>query len=411
MTTPIYSSSFKSKPWYHISFRTIVLVSLPLFSLAGFYGTMILANGNGTFKSIISLMESKDPKFPGTEDDLLIRYTNVGWLDRQLTILVTFFAPVVDEKQGALSMFARFGTGQFGAAWTLMVMEGMRMGNMGRIVSFVGTFGLIFQNISYTVTVPIWLFIHLLTSPISKPFSGTHSNSILLISPLDLRLLPFSVTLSYIVPTILMALDYPSTVTTLTHQRLIALWQPFPLWTILVHYTLKTTLSTLSSSSNTTKNNTTSRLQSSPGTTYLKTAKHIYRFTLTICILSHLPILLLSLLPPTLIPSTYPSLHTMSQESPLSVYIPPFPSPSSKISSLAEGVHTFLIWDVYIGSFAFLLWGMLMYRNAVREKVAWMGLLGKVGVWCVLGGPIGALTVLLRERDGLVMGEKVKKGE
>ena len=101
----------------------------------------------------------------------------------------------------------------------------------------------------------------------------------------------------------------------------------------------------------------------------------------------------------------------MSQESPLSVYIPPFPSPSSKISSLAEGVHTFLIWDVYIGSFAFLLWGMLMYRNAVGEKVAWMGLLGKVGVWCVLGGPIGALTVLLWERDGLVMGEKVKKGE
>ena len=96
---------------------------------------MILANGNGTFKSIISLMESKNPRFPGTEDALLMRYTNVGWLDRQLTILVAFFAPVVDEQQGALSMFSRFGTGQFGAAWTLMVMEGLRMGNRGRIVS------------------------------------------------------------------------------------------------------------------------------------------------------------------------------------------------------------------------------------------------------------------------------------
>lgn len=44
-------------------------------------------------------------------------------------------------------------------------------------------------------------------------------------------------------------------------------------------------------------------------------------------------------------------------------------------------------------------------------KVSWMGLVGKVGWWCLLGGPVGALTVLLWERDGLVMGEKDKKGE
>ena len=55
-----------------------------------------------------------------------------------------------------------------------------------------------------------------------------------------------------------------------------------------------------------------------------------------------------------------------------------------------------------------------MYRNAVGEKMGWMGwmgLVGKVGVWCLLGGPVGALTVLLWERDDLVMGAKDKKGE
>lgn len=29
--------------------------------------------------------------------------------------------------------------------------------------------GLIFQNLTYTVTVPIYLIIHLLTSPVSSP--------------------------------------------------------------------------------------------------------------------------------------------------------------------------------------------------------------------------------------------------
>ncbi|KAK0126823.1 hypothetical protein ONS95_008402 [Cadophora gregata] len=408
------------QPWYHISLRAVVLVLLPLFSLAGFYGTMVLADANGTFKGIVSLIDSKEPKFPDTNDDLLMRYTNVGWLDRQLTILVTFFAPVVDMNQGALSMFSIFGTGQFGAAWALMVMESMRAGNRWKVVSFIGTFGLFIQNISYTVTVPIWLFIHLLTSPVSKPFPGTQSTSVLHISSLDLGILPVSITLSYILPTFLMGLEYPHTVSTLTHQRLIALWQPFPLWTVLIHFHLKTTFQTLfpSTSTSTTNTGSSSRSQSSPGITYLNTANHVYRFILALCLVTHLPILVLSLLPPTFIPSTYPTLQTRSQQTPSAIYIPYFPSTSHKVSSLAEGVHTFLIWDVYVGSFAFLLWGILMYRNATttdktgvdsKKSQSWGSLLVKVGVWCGLAGPVGALAVLLWERDGIVT-QKIKQG-
>lgn len=83
----------------------------------------------------MALIASEKPRFPGTDDELLMQYTQIGWLDKQLTVLVTFFAPVVDMNQGALSMFSIFGTGQFGAAWTLMVMESLRMGNRRRVVS------------------------------------------------------------------------------------------------------------------------------------------------------------------------------------------------------------------------------------------------------------------------------------
>ncbi|KAH7361025.1 hypothetical protein BKA65DRAFT_494490 [Rhexocercosporidium sp. MPI-PUGE-AT-0058] len=435
ITASTFIPSFTPVPWYHFSFRTIVLISLPLFSLLGLYGTLILGEANGLFKGIIAIISIDDPKFPTTEDDLLMRYTQIGWLDKQLTILVTFFAPVVDMNQGALSMFSVFGAGQFGAAWALMFMESLRMGNRRRVVSFAGTFGLIFQNISYTVTVPIWLFIYLLTSPVSKPFPGTHANSVLLVSPWDLRILPASIALSYIIPTILMGLQSPSVVSSLTHQRLIALWQPFPLWTVLIHMFLRSILQTLSTTlfSSTTKATTTTRPKTTLGTTYLSNAKPVYRFILTLCLVTHLPILILSLLPPSLIPSTLPTLHAMSAQSPLDIYIPYFPLPSYKVSTLAEGTHNFLIWDVYVGSFAFLLWGILLYRNATTEKaivdpntslpiyrelllgeriedgMAWRKLAGKVVMWCVLSGPIGALAVLLWERDAIVR-QKIKQG-
>jgi hypothetical protein len=64
-----------------------------------------------------------------------MQYTGLKALDRQLTVLVAFFAPVVDFKNPALNLFAIWGLGQFGAVWTLMVMESMRMGNKGKAVS------------------------------------------------------------------------------------------------------------------------------------------------------------------------------------------------------------------------------------------------------------------------------------
>ncbi|CZT52940.1 uncharacterized protein RSE6_14350 [Rhynchosporium secalis] len=437
-TTPT-SPAFIPAPWYHFSFRTVVLISLPLFSLLGLYATLVLGQANGTFKAIIALMQSEKPRLPATDDELLMHYTSIGWLDKQLTILVLFFAPVVEMRGDALSMFTIFGVGQFGAAWTLMVMESFRMGNRGRVVSFVGMFGIIFQNISYTVTVPIWLFIHLLTSPVAKPYPGTHSNTVLLASAWDLRILPISITLGYIVPTILMGLSSPSIVSPVTHQRLIALWQPFPLWTVLIHTSLRTTLQLLtgtlfSSTTNSKGSLPTSRSQIPLGTTYLSNAKHVYRFILALCMLAHLPILVLSLLPSSLISaSSFPTLHAMSTQSPREIYIPYLPTPTHKISSLAEGAHTFLIWDVYVGSFAFLLWGILLYRNATMEKaeldpntslpiykelllgerimsgMVWRKLAGKVVLWCVLAGPIGALSVLLWERDAIVR-RKIKQG-
>jgi hypothetical protein len=97
---------------------------------------MILGESNGTFKSINALISQPEPKFPGTVEPMIKEFTGIEKVDNQLAILITFFAPVVDARSGALHLYSVFGLGQFGGAWALMVLETLRMGNLGRVVSW-----------------------------------------------------------------------------------------------------------------------------------------------------------------------------------------------------------------------------------------------------------------------------------
>lgn len=231
----------------------------------------------------------------------------------------------------------------------------------------IGVVGIIFQNISYTVTTPLWLLAHLLTSPVSKPSPGTHANSVLLIPASDLRVLPLSIILGYVVPTILMGLPSPERVEPETHQYLIALWQAFPVWTVIFHWILRTVFQFASEKLFRPKKD--SQPQVHLGSSYLSNAKHVYRFALGLCITTHIPVLLITLLPASIFSPSRPHLATLGASNFSSVYIPYLPIPLNRqVTSLTEGVHTFLLWDLHIGSIAFLLWAVLLYRNATTEK-------------------------------------------
>lgn len=121
--------------WYQFSLRSIALALLPLLSCIGAYGTMVLGSSNGTFPNITGLIAQDKPLFPGSTSPLLTTFIGIESIDHHLAVLVTFFAPTVDLNHGPLFLFTLFGFGQFGAAWTLLVMESMRMGNKGKAVS------------------------------------------------------------------------------------------------------------------------------------------------------------------------------------------------------------------------------------------------------------------------------------
>ena len=82
--------------------------------------------------AIPALFAEDIPELPGTNAPLLLRYTGFKAVDYRLSTLVVFSAPVLDLSHGDLTLFGLHGFGQFGAAWTLMMMESMRVGNRFR---------------------------------------------------------------------------------------------------------------------------------------------------------------------------------------------------------------------------------------------------------------------------------------
>lgn len=97
--------------------------------------TFVVGAEYGLREYIKSTKAMEVPIFPQTKELLLTSYTGVPAIDRTLTTLVIFFAPMVDFNNTASSLFSIFGLGQFAAAWGLLVMESMRIGNAGRLIS------------------------------------------------------------------------------------------------------------------------------------------------------------------------------------------------------------------------------------------------------------------------------------
>jgi hypothetical protein len=272
--------------------------------------------------------------------------------------------------------------------------------------------------------------LHLLTSPVAKSLPGTNANSVLLIHAWDLRVLPFSIAISYILPSLLMGIPFSSS----THQGWIAIWQAFPLWTVITHYLLRTAVERISE--RIWKIDPKTRTPIPQAASYLSNAKYVYQFVIGLCMATHIPILLIAILPSWVFSTFSSLLARMGKETISSIYVPSFPSLQHKILNHAEGVQIFLHWDLYIGCTAFLFWAVLLYRNATTEKAivdptsslpvyrelltgekpkmdngekSKRKLVLKMVGWSLASGPMGLSAILLWQRDTIVR-QKIKQG-
>ncbi len=176
-------------------------------------------------------------------------------IDSLLIQLVPFFCILIDGKKSwddAVSNW--YLTSQWAAAWTLLSLEGIRRGNRGgraagklkspaTLRSYqtglircftrprTGLVGCIWQVLTYTATAPLYLIMHLLTSPVAGASSAGSSADAIIANAADIDLVPVCVVLGLIIPSVLIGLPAPDVVSVcdpLRLDRLLADLSPFP---------------------------------------------------------------------------------------------------------------------------------------------------------------------------------------
>ncbi|KAL8767078.1 MAG: hypothetical protein Q9209_006305 [Squamulea sp. 1 TL-2023] len=244
------------------------------------------------------------------------------------------------------------------------------------------------QNVAFAVVAPIYFAIHLSTSPTVS----SRKQSDYLPDPSTLRSIPYSVTIGFILPTILLALPAPSVVSYETKQLFMAIWQAFPLWvgalqlmvpligsrliqTVTVKRTHKDTIGSM---------------------------RTVYAMMLVIAIITRLSTWTMSicafLLPDIFAPEVGQLLK------PAIVFFPAAGTPLVKMPSIAAGALLFLQYDEMIGAAAMVLWGAILYVSAMDRKgpAGWALLVTKGVVIEALAGPQGFAVAAIWARDEII---------
>lgn len=387
-------------------------VLVPLFvgaSLFGFKATILTILGNGLGEALTSVTSGAVASLKGAPSPFLSTYSGVAVVDQQLSAMICFFSAIIDGNVSwDVTVFYVWGMAQFAAAWTLLVLEAKRAGNRGRIVSWIGTFGFLFQNVTYTFTIPLYLALHLLTSPVAKLKNGDGEGArrSLFVYLWDLALLPMAVTLTFIVPAIFMSMPRLFGQEAATHYKWIAVWQPFPIATVLalgfLHYGCYYALGSLAPVNE--ENEPTTH-----GHGYMVAVRGVYEFALALCSTTHLPIVLLTLMPAAgreflshAFPYYAPVFRSLSFSKafvPYPWYDPPSVDPSAyRSGDVAVLAQHFLHYDFYVGTLPLLLWSMYLHQRTVTNPSLGK-MLRKTGFWFLVGGPAAAAIVLNWDRD------------
>jgi hypothetical protein len=106
---------------------------LPLFSVSAIYALFIFSFRNDLFFLIQDSIAKKI--LPGSDEPLRTTYTGIEGLDYVLMTLGPFFWPAVSGSSPSMSLYLCGFLGSYGAAWTLLTLEGWRRGNIGKLIA------------------------------------------------------------------------------------------------------------------------------------------------------------------------------------------------------------------------------------------------------------------------------------
>ncbi|KAM0351752.1 hypothetical protein ACHAPU_002264 [Fusarium lateritium] len=169
-------------------------------------------------------------KFPSTfgDEPLLRHYTGSKVVDRILTILVAVFGvPLTSDRKASLIQLISFTPLILSSTldWTI---ESYRDGSQGLLTSFPSIFGAIYQLKGIGLIAPLYHMISVCEQGLTGSVGTVGGHSI---AKSSVKAIIPGIGLGFVIPTALMLWPFKNAE---TRQKLIALWQPFPLHVSLI---------------------------------------------------------------------------------------------------------------------------------------------------------------------------------
>jgi hypothetical protein len=98
-------------------------------------GIILTQLRRGFFDLTDAAQTAKPLRIPGSSELMRSHYTGIEPIDKFLVSLLVFFYPIVEGKSAPLSIFTTWVVGQVAATQTLVMLEGLRRGNRGKLIS------------------------------------------------------------------------------------------------------------------------------------------------------------------------------------------------------------------------------------------------------------------------------------
>lgn len=389
----------------------VSLLFIYAFGANALYGLLFR---NGYYSALLRLRHEGPHHLPGSSNDILARYTGIGYLDKLLTLASVMFANVTDGSSPQLSLYAFHFGGQYLAILVVIAIEGLRSGNQSNPLRFFSIWGCLMQAASYGCTMPLYAIIHLTTSPVAEEAGQTLLEAVPTSSLQELAVLPQALVVGYVIPAILMSVPL---FTNPVHQWFGGLWQGSPLWAMLLQKLWASKLKIQPVSHDIRTNGRISqsgpkeppaRSSRSPSFSLRVEEKGLlanaYLFAFVWCALSQIiPLVLIAAV--RLRPSAFPS-YLYDAWTITKVFVPPPFWSTKKMESMATGMHDFFLYDQYVGSTAAIVWATALYVNSRERPMKmnnWAKLAFVITALSVSTGPAGAVVWLMWERDRFLL--------
>lgn len=260
----------------------------------------------------------------------------------------------------------------------------------------IGIWGVFVQNASYAFVMPIWCIIYLSTS---RMVSSRRVSDFLVDVP-NLVGIAVSISLGYVLPSILMSLPAPSIIDHDLKQWFMTFWQFFPVWVSVVQGVVPYLLPRLGEASG------------GPKIRMLRSMRILYAGLLVIAGIGQVSTMAL-LATSNFFPGLFAP-EFVGVFSPFAVFVPAAISPSTKMPSIGAGALLLLQYDQIIGSTSMALWSTVLlihtFRNGATHQSIALIFVGGV-VLMALTGPLGYATACIWARDELIVADAGADGK